>query len=73
VTNTLKEKAMLEIQVTRLEEALKKSKLSHTASLNKAQKNYSRESQKLEEQITSLADNLQNAQNKNEKILNLHI
>jgi chromosome segregation ATPase len=69
VTNTLKEKAMLEIQVTRLEEALKKSKLSHTASLNKAQKNYSRESQKLEEQITSLADNLQNAQNKNEKIL----
>ena len=68
ITDTLKEKAMLEIQVTRLKEELKKANLNNKASLNKAQQYHTQESKKIQKQVMSLEDQLEKSKNDQDKI-----
>lgn len=69
VTDTLKEKAMLEIQITRLEEELKQAKLTHTARLSREKQLNQKQTEELSSTIQKLEANLSDASMQKSKIL----
>lgn len=68
VTDTLKEKALLEIQITRLKEALKKAKLTHIARLSKTQQKHNQKALGFKKKITNLEFSIADASMKDTKI-----